>query len=129
MKKLQWGKLFVLLGLFLCLGLVFAQRSAQADSNGALDVTLNGVYGQYKLELFQVGAPYPSRQFVGNANGWTGCYWSNLVTSQTYFVRATRLSTGQARQTVGFRLIEGRPGAIALGWNSPNFITYVHDIN
>lgn len=102
---------------------IFSQ-SVGAASNGALDVTVSNSPQNVKVELFQVGAPYPSRQDFR-----PGVNWYNLVTTQRYFVRVTNTSTGQQRQSYSFCLAsDGRMGAIAMDWLSPNFVRYVHDL-
>lgn len=61
-----------------------------------------GPAGNYKIELFEVGAPYPSRQDIVNGYGGTSTYrrtWSAIVANRPYFIRITNTQTGVAKQT------------------------------
>lgn len=72
----------------------------------ATDTNVNygfyGPAGNYKIELFEVRAAYPSRQEI--VNGYTGQYtynrtWYAIVAYRSYFIRITNTQTGVAKQT------------------------------
>lgn len=102
-----------------------------AASNGTLDVTLyNPLSNSVKFELFQVGAPFPSRQTIlPTGPSSCGLDWYNLVTTQEYFVRITDPRTGRSRQSFAFKLYADGPGAITLDWFSSNFVTGTHHLD
>ena len=61
-----------------------------------------GPAGDYKIELFETGAPYPSRQdyvyqYRGNATYHR--VWNSIVADRYYFIRVTNLQSGVAKQT------------------------------
>lgn len=90
--------------LFLVLGL--AAVAATADVSQATDTTVEysfyGPAGDYKIELFEVQAPYPSRQdYVYDYNG-VYTYrrtWTSIVADKYYFIRITDLNSSVAKQT------------------------------
>lgn len=109
-------------------------KPVHAASNGTLDVTIQHAPRNLKAELFQVGAPYPSRQNTSATVMWydpftCGLTWFNLVTTQSYFVRVTDRNTGRARQTFAFRLAYDYAGVIVVDWTAPNFVRYVRHLN
>jgi hypothetical protein len=67
-----------------------------------VEYSFYGPAGNYKIELFEVGAPYPSRQDI--VSGYSGTFtyrrtWSAIVADRRYFIRITNTGTGVAKQT------------------------------
>jgi hypothetical protein len=61
-----------------------------------------GPAGDYKIELFEVGAAYLSRQDMVYGYGGVFTYrrtWTYIVTNRSYFIRITSLNSGVAKQT------------------------------
>ena len=125
-------KIVLVLAVILLSGLMFGQRPAHADSQGILDVTVAGTWEPYKIELFQVGAPYPSRQQIAYPDIRTmseSCVWYSLVTSQTYFLRITNMKYGWSRQTGSFKLTQGQPGVLQVRASGNPFVIYARALN
>jgi len=107
-------------------------KAAHAQSNGVLQWTINGsTHKGFKVELFQVGAPYPSRQTITPSlnHSWTAS-WYNLVVTRNYFIRVTNLDNNVAQQTRAFTFVpnggRGNPSYYAavvdMTWGYPYLI-------
>lgn len=98
---------------------ISAGLTALSSANSDITCYVYGdTYATYKIELFEVGNPYPSRQNVGTGTTFSPQWWS-LVTSPRYFVRITK--NGVARQTASFSIRDGlrQPnGWIKVKWTS-----------
>lgn len=99
--------------------------------NMTLRWTLSG-QGRFKVELFEVGAPYPSRQKLTTVLKavWQE-EWSELV-RKTYFVRVTKCDkgdtvdscSGPSRQTKSFIFDPNKDhSTLTLEWNDSRLMT------
>ena len=127
-KRSQTWLTAAVLSLFIAI-LSFACLQARASSNGVLDVTVSSAPMSMKVELFEVGAPYQSRQIIENWPSQSGLAWSNLFTKPQYFIRITDRNTGRVRQTYGFYIADGSPSAISVDFYAPNFVQTTHNLN
>ena len=91
--------------LFLVVGLV-ALLAATPSVSQAVDTTVEysfyGPAGDYKIELFEVNHPYPSRQdYVYDYGGYFTYRrtWTSIVANKYYFIRITDLNSSVAKQT------------------------------
>lgn len=75
----------------------------------AIDTTCGyafyGPAGNYRIELFEVGRPWPSR--TDDVIGYGGYFtyrrnWYAIVANRSYFIRVTDLRTRSAKQTHSF---------------------------
>jgi len=81
---------------------LFTIPRASYATDTVVGYSFYGPAGNYKIELFEVGAPYPSRQDIVNGYGGFFTYrrkWSAIVASRYYFIRITNTQTGVAKQT------------------------------
>ncbi|USN53194.1 MAG: hypothetical protein H6760_03390 [Candidatus Nomurabacteria bacterium] len=91
--------------LFLIVALValsVASPGVSLATDTTVEYSFYGPSGDYKIELFEVGAPYPSRQDY--VYGYSGTFtyrrtWSSIVAYRSYFIRITDLNSGVAKQT------------------------------
>lgn len=96
----------------------------RSASDGVMSWKLKG-NGDFLVELYQVGAPYPSRQtYTGQITSEWNAAWSNLTRTQNYFIRVTNRRTGQTKQT---KTIYLNPSTnqywIGLDWGQ-NYLAY-----
>ena len=79
------------------------EASAQTSNTCYFNYALAAPKGTYKVELFEAGSPYPSRQTFLTSNGtyniWSS--WSYICVGRTYFVRVSN-SKNAASQTHAF---------------------------
>ena len=81
---------------------VVATPSASYATDTTVEYSFYGPSGNYKIELFEVGAPYPSRQDYVYGYGGYFTYrrtWGSIVASRYYFIRITNLGSSVAKQT------------------------------
>jgi len=89
--------LIVLAALF-----AFVAPSIAQAIDTTVEYSFYGPAGDYKIELFEVGAPYPSRQdYVYDYGGYFTYRrtWSSIVAYRSYFIRITDLNSSQTKQT------------------------------
>lgn len=79
--------------------------------------------GNFKVELYGVGDPYPSRQyFTGRITGeWNAAFFN--LSHRNYFVRVTNLNNGQAKQTFAFWIADRDRAWVGMDWGT-NFLIY-----
>ena len=91
-----------LLVLTVLVALIAIPRVSHATDT-TVGYSFYGPAGNYKIELFEVGAPYPSRQNIVKYNGQFTLRdrWTSIVAYRNYFIRITNLDTRVAKQTSG----------------------------
>ena len=91
----------VMLVLTVVLIALFAIPGVSHATDTDVGWSFYGPAGNYKVELFEVGAPYPSRQEIFYYNGTFTIRdrWYSIVAYQSYFIRITNLDTSVAKQT------------------------------
>jgi hypothetical protein len=89
--------------------------------NTNLTARFSGPKDTYKIELFEVGAPYPSRQSVGTGSRLNPVWHSIVTDHRNYFIRVTT-KKGEAKQTGTFWMHDNPPKSlwVSINWNSPN---------
>jgi len=86
-----------------------SRASAQTNNTCYVNYGFYGPAGHYKIELFETGHPYPSRQdFTLWSNNYSGqrTYWSTwsyISINASYFIRVTN-DKGVAKQTIEFSI-------------------------
>lgn len=100
-------------GLLPTLVLAPSISPAQTADTCYLNYAFYGPAGHYLIELFEVGAPYPSRQdwnLYNNRYNGSATYrsdWSYISKGRDYFIRVTNTDTHQAKQMRAFHIPSG----------------------
>lgn len=96
-----------------------AASLAQTRETCYLTYSFYGPAGEYVIELFEVGAPYPSRQDPIKYDGQFTHRrtWNYITRSRKYFIRVTK-SRQQAKQMREFKI-----GDVE-SYNAPHFNWY-----
>lgn len=94
---------------------------AQTANTVYLNYSFYAPPGRYLIELFEVGAPNPSRQDWALSGWYDGRFtyrrdWSYISKGRTYFLRVTNLQNGIRKQTGSFRV----PASWGPYFNSPH---------
>lgn len=109
-EQRRFVSLLACITLLIC-ACVLLQSRADAQTSNTCYVNYNfyGPPGRYKIELFEIGAPYPSRQ---DYSLWNSSYkgqftyratWSYISINRWYFIRVTN-DKGVAKQNFGFEI-------------------------
>lgn len=111
------------LGLVLFLALTSVIPAVAAHGGGNTNLTCY-FYGdsnaKWKIELFEVGAPYPSRQNIGYGTTFHPTWYSVVTYHRNYFIRVTK-NDGEAKQTGTFWMPDNPPAELWVRtyWNKP----------
>lgn len=121
---LTWKAVFKALVLTSVVSCALAAH-AQTANTVYMSYSFYGPPGKYRIELFEVGAPFPSRQDNTLVGGYNGQYtyrrsWSYISKGRTYFIRVTNTESGARKQTQGFRV----PASWGDSYDSPHFNWY-----
>ena len=97
---------------------LFAGSAYAAYANSNLTCYMYGdSWATYKIELFEVGAPYPSRQNIGVGTVFSPTWYSLVTYQRNYFIRVTR--NGVAKQSGTFWMPDNRSLWVRVYWSRP----------
>lgn len=118
MKEANYTRFRALCATFAILVMCCVAIAAK-KSNTNLTCIFSGPSDNYQIELFEVGAPYPSRQSPGNGSKLSPTWYSVVTKNKNYFVRVTK-NRKEVKQSVMFWMPDNPPTSLSVtvDWNS-----------